>query len=273
MNVDELIPQISLEQAATFYGIGLPELKRIGSETRSACFLNCGKSQATGDRALAIQEQEPAKKWKCHQYGCTKGGNLVSLCDLMKAGTDAGGRPRGQRFKDIAADMKAMVDGVLRGTIAPEVVSATVQPVAEVKVNVPLKDSTNERVRVLTDLDRKFLVDVADMSAKASAYFRRRPFLTPDVCRAWRMGYLPHDVGGEDKSGGTMRGKIVYPYLSEAGDVLSWFGRDPEFEEKRARWSTLDKTEKEPIKFAFVKGFHRGLGTVRPATAEGRGCP
>jgi hypothetical protein len=45
INVDELMPQITLQQAATFYGIAWPELKRIGSETRTACFLNCGQGE------------------------------------------------------------------------------------------------------------------------------------------------------------------------------------------------------------------------------------
>ena len=29
-----------------------------------------------------------------------------------------------------------------------------------------------------------------------------------------------------------MRGKIVYPMLVEDGEVLTWFGRDPEYEGK-----------------------------------------
>ena len=32
VNVDELMPKISLEQAAAFYGVELPELKRVGAE-------------------------------------------------------------------------------------------------------------------------------------------------------------------------------------------------------------------------------------------------
>ena len=81
------------------------------------------------------------------------------------------------------------------------------------RVNVPLKDSTNERARTLTDLDRKFVLDIAAMSPRASAYFRRRPFLLPEVCREWRVGYLPRDTG-EDKSGGTMRreGRLPLPF-------------------------------------------------------------
>jgi 5S rRNA maturation endonuclease (ribonuclease M5) len=258
INVEELMPQVSLEQAAGFYGVALPELKRIGAETRARCFLNCGKAQETGDRALAIQEGDPTKKWHCHQYGCGKGGNLISLLDLMKPGESMGGRPRGERFKQIAADVVAMTSGVMRGVGLPTPATPKPAPVPDVKVNPPLKDSANERARALTELDTKFVLDVASMAPKASAYFRRRPFLTPDVCRGWRMGFLPRDAG-EDKSGGTMRGRIVYSYLSEAGDVLTWFGRDPEFEEKHQKWEAAGKVEKEPEKFHFVKGFHRGI--------------
>ncbi|MBI3464567.1 MAG: hypothetical protein HY000_16165, partial [Planctomycetes bacterium] len=114
MKVDELMPQVSLEQAAAYYGVTLPELHRTGAETRMRCFLNCGRTAETGDRVLAIQAQHPAKQWKCHQYECGKGGNLISLCDLMKPGPTAGGRPRGDRFKEVAADLKAMVAGVTR---------------------------------------------------------------------------------------------------------------------------------------------------------------
>src|SRR5207244_5667624 len=85
-----------------------------------------------------------------------------------------------------------------------------------------------------------------------------RPFLSPEVWARWRAGYLPRDAG-EDKSGGTMRGKIVYGYPSEEGEILTWFGRDPEFEDKHKSWEATDKAEREPEKFHFVKGFHRGL--------------
>jgi hypothetical protein len=56
-----------------------------------------------------------------------------------------------------------------------------------------------------------------------------------------------------------MRGKIVYGYLAEDGQVLTWFGRDPEWEEKHQKWETSDRGEREPEKFHFVKDFHRGL--------------
>jgi 5S rRNA maturation endonuclease (ribonuclease M5) len=125
-------------------------------------------------------------------------------------------------------------------------------------VNVPLAKSDNERARGLVELNHKFVVDPAAMPPAASAYFRRRPFLTCEVCQKWRMGYLPRSAG-EDRTGGTMRGMVVYPFLSEAGEVLTWFGRDPSFEEKHQQWEQAGKQGRAPEKFHFVKGFHRGL--------------
>ena len=86
VNVESLMQQVSLEQAVAFYRIELPEIHRIGEEIRMRCFLNCGRGEETGERALSIQPEHPAKIWRCHQAGCGKGGNLVSLCDLMKPG-------------------------------------------------------------------------------------------------------------------------------------------------------------------------------------------
>lgn len=39
------------------------------------------------------------------------------------------------------------------------------------------------------------------MPPAASVYFRRRPFLTPEVCPKWRMSYLPRDTGGDHVGG------------------------------------------------------------------------
>lgn len=121
-----------------------------------------------------------------------------------------------------------------------------------------MREDHHERVRAVVDLDKKFVVDVADMSPSAAAHFRKRPYLTPEVCRAWRLGYLPRDLGGKDKSGGTMRGKITYAYLNEAGEVLTFFGRDADYEAKKEKWEKADRKDPAPEKFHFVKGFHRG---------------
>lgn len=65
INVDELMPQAAVEQVAAYYGVTLPEIRRIGQEIRTRCFLNCGRSEETGDRALAIRADEPTKPWRC----------------------------------------------------------------------------------------------------------------------------------------------------------------------------------------------------------------
>src|SRR5207245_2431197 len=109
------MPAVTLEQIATYYGAPLPALKRVGAETRTRCFLNCGRETRSSDRALAIQTDDPAKVWTCHEAGCGRGGNLVSMCDLLKPGQSGGGRPRGQRFKEIAKDLAAMADGAAGG--------------------------------------------------------------------------------------------------------------------------------------------------------------
>src|SRR5436309_776052 len=128
INVDELMPQVSVEQAAAFYGVALPTCQRIGAETRLRCFLNCGRSGETGDRALAIQTEDPTRKWHCHQVGCGKGGNLLSLLDLLKAGPNTGGRPRGERFKQLAADLAAIAGGLVRGVDLPATVPRPAEP-------------------------------------------------------------------------------------------------------------------------------------------------
>lgn len=51
----------------------------------------------------------------------------------------------------------------------------------------------------------------------------------------------------------------MYPYLSADGELLTWFGRDPLYEEKLRRWQASGRAEPEPVKTQFVKGFHRGL--------------
>jgi hypothetical protein len=236
-----------------YYGVTLPDIKRVGQETRTRCFLNCGRLEETGDRALAIRADDPTKPWRCHQYGCGKGGNLVGLCDLLKPGANAGGRPRGERFKDIAADIAAMVEGRTATAEPAPPTAPSKKPADPPKINQPLAESTNERARELVALDEQFITDVAKMPPEASRYFRHRPFLTPETCQKWRVGYLPQSA----KS--LLRGKIVYGYDSADGKLLTWFGRDPRYEQKAAEWKASDRSEPEPVKTQFVQGFHRGL--------------
>ena len=133
IKVDELMPQVSVEQAAEYYGISLPQIRHIGDEIRMKCFLACGRTEETGDRAIAVQANNPVKPWKCHVYECQKGGNLVGLCDLMKPGENAGGRPRGERFKAIADDLVSMAGGAEPPARTSEAVSFVKSPKAPEK--------------------------------------------------------------------------------------------------------------------------------------------
>jgi hypothetical protein len=259
VNVDDLMRRVNVEDVMRFYGVAHETINRVGNEIRTRCFLNCSKTEPTGDRALSIKVDDDAKRWCCHRYECEQkqGGNLVSLMDLVKPGPHMNGRPRAERFKAILADLQ-QIAGDAPLSAAPAPATHTVVPAADVKINVPLAESENERARSVVNLHEKLVVDPAMMHPAAASYFRRRPYLTPDSCRKWKMGYLPQSAGG-DRSGGTMRGKIVYPIHDEQGRVLTFFGRDPQFEQKHASWKSSDRSEREPEKVHFVKGYHRGL--------------
>lgn len=260
VNVDELIRRVSVEDVMRFYGVPSDTIHRVGNEIRTRCFLNCAKTEPTGDRALAIKVDDDAKRWCCHNYSCEhkRGGNLVGLIDLVKPGEHMNGRPRGERFKAILSDLKGITGGAPLSqapTAPPPPKPRDAEPA---KVNVPLEDSPNERARTVVNLHKKFVVDPMAMNPAAASYFRRRPYLTPDVCAKWKMGYLPSNTGG-DKSGGSMRARVCYPVHDEQGRVLTWFGRDPQYEEKHAIWKATDRKQIEPEKCHFVKGYHRGL--------------
>jgi 5S rRNA maturation endonuclease (ribonuclease M5) len=211
---------------------------------------------------LSIKVDDDAKRWCCHRYECEhrQGGNLVGLVDLVKPGEHMNGRPRGDRFKAILADLQQIACGTPLSPQAAATSTVAKPPAAAaaVKANVPLAESENERARAVVNLHEKLIADPAAMHPAAANYFRRRPYLTADLCAEWKVGYLPHDSGG-DRSGGTMRGKIVYPIHDEQGRLLTYFGRDPQFEEKHTAWKSSDRSEREPEKVHFVKGYHRGL--------------
>ncbi len=217
VNVDDLIRRVSVEDVLRYYGVPLDNIHRVGDEIRTRCFLSCSKTEPTGDRTLAIKVDDPAKKFCCHRYECEhrRGGNLVGLIDLVKPGQHMDGRPRGERFKAILADLQQIAGGAARlpETVAP---SRPTKPNEPEKVNVPLEENPNERVRAVANLYEKFIVDPLLMSPPAASYIRRRPFLTEAVLRDWKVGYLPSDGGG-DSVGGTMRGRIIYPIHDEQG--------------------------------------------------------
>jgi hypothetical protein len=243
-----------VERVAKFYERRLPEVHHSQDETRLACHFACGRTDTTGDRAISVKTQVDGAVFRCFHYGCTVRGNVLSLMFLMKHDHGPSGeRLHGAEFREIAQDLEALVRGESRSPVQTRTQPETSDDPSGPIVNVPLKNAENERARELVTLDDKFITDVAQMNPKASAYVRRRAFMTPEMMRKFRCGYLPSDGGS------LLRGHFVYGWLDANGDVLTWFGRNLNFEEQHAKWKRAGDSKDEPSKFRFVKGFHRGL--------------
>jgi 5S rRNA maturation endonuclease (ribonuclease M5) len=261
VNVDELQAQTSLEEAAARCSATL-DIRGQGKEVRMDCPFGCAGDHC-GRKELAINVENPQKVFMCHAYSCKFRGNLLTLMH----GWLTGAKPTGnklsgaefQRVKKVLANRYPAERQAPPAAKSPE--TAESPPPVPLR-NVPLADSLEEKVRELHNIDEKFLVDVADMNPAAAAYVRRHQALSPESMRKWRVGYLPNDGGG-DKRGWSLRGNIIYPVLSEDGKVLSWVGRDTQYEAKELEFSRIPPAERDgkdpPAKHRFPKGFHRGL--------------
>jgi len=246
-----------VERIATFYNVQLSQLHQTQQETRMACGFDCGKTEATSDRAISVKTDGDVPLWRCFHLGCTVRGNILSLMHWTKHNrAPSGNRLQGAEFREIASDLAALVRGEDRPTAAGDEEAASKQDeqsVSEPPVNVALKDSENERARALVTLDEKFVRDVAEMNPKAAAYIRQRPYLTPEMMEQYRCGYLP------SSGGSLLRGQFVYSWPDAEGNILTWFGRNLNYEEQHRKWKRSGDSKDEPHKFRFVKGFHRGL--------------
>ncbi len=246
----------AVERIAQFYSVDLPELHKTQNETRMACVFACGKEQETGDRAISIKTKQDGAVFRCFQYGCTVRGNLLNLMYLMKHDREpTGSKLKGVEFKEIAKDLQSIIEGDSPGTKQlsdKEPIQPSSVTEEELLNNVPLKDSDNERARELVKLDDQFITDVSEMSPKAAAYVRQRPFMTPKMMQEFRCGYLPQNAKG------LLRGHFVYGYPDAEGKILTWFGRNLNYEDQYKKWQRSGDSSKEPRKFKFVKGFHRG---------------
>jgi 5S rRNA maturation endonuclease (ribonuclease M5) len=252
--VDQLIEQTSVEEVLSHFGQPLPE-KTTGEHRMKCVFREECHNSSYG--SMTVDLSDPAYRIYCHVCG-TRGNLLTLIHGLANHRPPTGDKLRGSEFKEAVQTLQEIHGRVqqrssedARPRVATPPPSKEPEPPA---VNIPLKDSENVRARELVHLWEDLIADPAEMSPAAAAYFRKRPWLTPEVARKWKMGYLPHS----GKS--LLRGLVVYAYLDERGEVLSYFGRDPDFERKEAEWIKNGRTEKsKPVKTRFVKGFHRGL--------------
>lgn len=259
---------VTVERLFQYYSAPLPAILSNSREQRIACpFPHCGKKGPTGPKAISIQQDARGFIFRCFNYGCSKGGNDVSFADLLRD-TCGDGKPRGDRFRQILQDYIDMAGGGVRRVMSSSSSLERPSDIGEgddMRVNVPLEESDNERARTLVDLPSKFVTDLAQMPPVAAAYIRSRSqwFADPEkIHNDWGVGYLPMDSGG-DRTGGTMRGKIVFPIHALDGKLLAFCGRDPTFEEKQAEWHSLPEAKRaeipEAVKYRFPKNFHRGL--------------
>jgi hypothetical protein len=257
VDVDKLQAETTLQEAAAKCGVSL-DVRGDGAEVRIDCPFNCAGDHA-GRKEVAINTENPQKVFQCHAYQCQFKGNLLTLMHGMLAGQKpTGGKLKGeefQRVKTVLASKDAATPATAK-TEKPKEAVATPPP-----RNVPLIESTEEAIRQLATIDEKFVTDIAKMNPAASAYVRKHNCLTPESMKKWRVGYLPNDGGG-DKRGWSLRGSIIYPVLSETGQVLTWVGRDVHFDEKERDFARLSPAERKgqepPAKHRFPKGFARG---------------
>lgn len=265
-NVDAVMAEITLEQAAARCGVEL-DVKGAGRNVRIDCPFGCDGDHA-GRREIAVDIEHPAKVWQCHAYQCGMRGNLLNLMHGWMTGARwSGERLRGQEFKRV----KQVLTAEPATAHSPPPQPATSERTDEAerrsdqpKRNIPLRQSQDERTRGLMEppLYGKFVQDLSAMPPAASAYVRRHPCLTPEAMEKWHVGVMPKD-GGVDKRGFSLRGHVVYTFLSEKSEVLGFVGRDVAYEEKERAFAALAEEQRAgknaPAKHRFPKNFHRGI--------------
>ena len=271
MNVDELIERTSLDAVLGRYGLPLASASATG-EYRMKCVFDESCSDSTyGNLCVSL---DTVKRIYCHTCG-VRGNLLTLLFGLEYKRAPEGGRLRGQEFKDAVALLRE-INGIAANNVVatdrqpaagkpartPESGTAespppgeALSPTAPLQVNVPLKRHEKEAARALENLYQELVTDVAQMSPEASAYVRKRPWLTPELMQKWGCGWIP----GNGRSL-FRKNYFVYTHRNQRGNVVSYSGRDLSFEKKWDQWLRDGKPEgKKPNKHRYVAGYHRGV--------------
>jgi hypothetical protein len=261
IDVDSLQRQLSVRQVANYYGFALPERFSDAGEQRMRC--PCAACTGHNDeRSVSINVSDPFRRWKCHRenYGCGAQGNLVTLAYCLKHGAmPPGGKPTGKEFYAIAQDLEAIAQGKAPSPSpmsADRSVRGDVAAVLDGKPNVPLAQSENENARKLVTLHDELVHHLEDLSAPASAYARRRPFLLSEALAGeCRFGYMK---GSSKRS---LRGQWVFGVQNEQGEPLAWIGRNVRYEDEHAKWLAANRAGREPMKYRFPNQslFRRGI--------------
>ena len=229
---------------------------------------SCSESQY-GNLSVKL---DAAKRIYAHCCG-VKGNLLTLLHGLETHRPPAGGRLRGQEFKNAVAKLKEINGGPsvgsptpvrhsTRETPEPKIESApqslpTVKDaeVTATTINVPLRKHDKEAARALANLHEELITDISQMPPAAAAYLsKRESWMTEEVMRKWGVGWIP----GNGRSL-FRKSYIVYTHRNIRGEVVSYSGRDINFEDKRDKWLKANKPEgKKPNKHRYVSGFKRG---------------
>lgn len=257
VSVDDLQAQTTLLEAAAKCGVSL-ELAGHTQQVRLDCCFGC-RGDHVGKREISCDTGNPQKVFACHAYGCQVRGNLLTLMHGWLSGSlPTGGKLKGDEFKRVREVLARDAGPVA----TPEPSGESSTPKKPEPRNLPLAASDNEKVRELVTLNEKLIRDVAAMPPAAASYVRRHACLTPEAMAKWQVGVMPLDGGG-DKRGWSLRGSVVYPILSEEGQVLAWISRDPLFEAKEQAFNALPPDqrakEKRPAKHRVPADFQRGL--------------
>lgn len=258
-NVDELQAETTLQEAAAKCNATI-DVHGTGRQVRLDCPFGCPGDHA-GKRELSVDTGNPQKVFACHAYQCSVRGNLLTLMHgWLTTTAPTGGKLKGEEFNRVRRVLAGALNPLPSGT-SPAAASSGPEAKAEPARNVPLAESENEKARELVTLDEKFVRDVAHMPPAAASYVRRHPCLVPQAMAKWRAGVLPQD-GGSDKRAWSLRGQLLYPVLSEHGQLLAWAARDPQFEAKEEAFKAMPPDarakEKPPAKHRFPVDFKRG---------------
>lgn len=250
-DVDDLIAQTSVDQVLTYFCKPLPS--NATGEHRMQCVFNeeCADSQYGN---LTVRLDDPVNRIFCHT--CEVRGNLLTLLHgLEHHQPPTGGRLRGDEFKAAVAKLRE-ISGQSEPASSPTGTTQQrqIESPAAKPVNVPLLKHEKEAARELADLYGELITDVAEMSPEAAQYVRKRPWLTPELMKKWGVGWIP----GNGRSL-FRKSYLIYTHQNERSEVLSYSGRDLNFEKKWLKWIKDGKPQgKKPNKHRYVSGYHKG---------------
>ena len=251
IDVGGLMPRVSIQDIAAYFRFDLGETFGSSGEQRTRCPI----SSCDGHddfRSVSVNVSDDKGRWKCHRsgYGCGAQGDKLTFIHCLENGAMPSGKLTGSAFRKAANTLQEIAGGAqpIQQTIPkrePKPYEPSKRPSIDDEPNKPLSHSDNESIRRLASLDEQFITDPSKMTPAARRYMQSREWMTPELLRQARCGYLPSSAKG------TLRGMWVYGIMDENGEPLAWVGRDLKFKEKHEEWERSGRKDKEPAKYRF----------------------